>query len=273
MGHGSVSPQILSFSSCSQRSRLIPSGLKIYLSSLGLPPYVISCIWLAGPLSGAVVHPYISVLSDRSCHSWGQRKPYILWGTVFTIISLILLPWTGSFMDRLFTTFERYPQGTAVLAAKGIVAASLIWALNIAIQPVQMGLRALICEACPSSQKVEATAYASVITGVGSIFGYASGLFNLPEILPWLGDTQFKCLCVTASLALGLTVAVTLSIIDEKPVVFDEKHHVQGGINFFDVFRQIYRRVMCMPTDMKRILQVQFFAWLGWFPFLFYITT
>jgi solute carrier family 45 protein 1/2/4 len=186
---------------------------------------------------------------------------------------MIALPWTGSFINHLFRIFEENPQGTVALVVKGIVAASLIWALNAAIQPVQMGLRALICEACPSSQKIQATAYASVITGIGSIFGYASGLFNLPHILPWFGDTQFKCLCVIASLALGLTVAVTLSIIDEKQVVFDGDDPLQEGVSFFDVFREIYRKVIYMPKDMMRIFQVQFFAWLGWFPFLFYITT
>lgn len=182
---------------------------------------------------------------------------------------MILLPWTGNFIDHLLGIFVKGPRGTVVLVVKGFVAASLIWALNVAIQPVQMGLRALICEACPSRQKVQATACASVITGIGNVLGYASGLLNLPHVLPWFGDTQFKCLCVIASLALGSTVAVTLSTIDEQQVMND---HMKKEVNFLEVFRQIYRNVIYLPKDMKRICQVQLLAWSGWFPFLFYIT-
>lgn len=182
---------------------------------------------------------------------------------------MILLPWTGNFIDYILGSFVNDSRGTSTLVVKGLVAASLIWALNIAIQPVQMGLRALICEACPSRQKVEATAYASVITGIGSVLGYASGLCNLPHIVPWFGDTQFKCLCAIASLALGSTVAVTLSTIHEQQVAND---HVKEEVSCLEVFRQIYRKVKYLPKDMKRICQVQLLAWSGWFPFLFYIT-
>jgi solute carrier family 45, member 1/2/4 len=185
---------------------------------------------------------------------------------------MLLLPWTGDFIAYLSIRFGYEYCSTTALIFRGVVSALLIWALNIAIQPVQMGIRALICETCPLHQKVQATAYASCITGIGSIFGYASGFVNLPLLLPWFGDTQFKCLCVVASLSLGLTTAVTLSLIKEEKMIFDDRA-IKAGVGVVDVFRQVYRSVVYMPKDMKRVYQVQFFAWVGWFPFLFYITT
>jgi solute carrier family 45 protein 1/2/4 len=77
---------------------------------------------------------------------------------------------------------------------------------------------------------------------------------------------------VVASFALGLTVAVSLSVIKDKKVAFDDEE-MKTGVGFIDVFRQVLRSVTCMPRDMKRVCKVQFFAWLGWFPFLFFITT
>jgi solute carrier family 45, member 1/2/4 len=148
----------------------------------------------------------------------------------------------------------------------------LIWALNVAIQPVQMGIRAMIVDCCPPHQQVQASAYASSITGVGSILGYASGFVNLPSFFPWLGDTQFKCLCVVASVALGSTVALSCSVIKEKSVLFEDEV-IGQGIGPLTVFRQVLRSVKLMSKRMKRICTVQFFAWIGWFPFLFYITT
>lgn len=158
------------------------------------------------------------------------------------------------------------------MVVRGFVAAAWIWALNISIQPVQAGMRALIVDSCPPKQQAQASAYASCVTGVGSIFGYVSGFVPLPQVLPWLGDTQFKGLCVIASVALGSTIAITCSAVDERRVSSkpDELRKQDG---FLTVFRRIFTRLKTMPRTIKKVCLVQFFAWMGWFPFLFYITT
>lgn len=251
--------------------RLTLSNLQPYLSSLGLPPSLISLVWLAGPLSGAFVQPYIGIMSDRCQHPWGRRKPFIIFGTVATIICMLALPWTADVNAFLFSSFGGEVEGRAAVVVRGLVAAAWIWALNISIQPVQAGIRALIVDSCPAKQQVQASAYASCITGIGSIFGYSSGFIPLPQVLPWFGNTQFKGLCVIASVALGSCVAITCSIVQERKVVW-QAHELreEHGIA---VFRQIFKRLKRIPRAIRRVCMVQFFAWMGWFPFLFYITT
>jgi solute carrier family 45 protein 1/2/4 len=39
------------------------------------------------------------------------------------------------------------------------------------------------------------------------------------------------------------------------------------------LFSDIFRNIWNLPTPIQRICNVQFFAWIGWFPFLFYSTT
>jgi len=135
-----------------------------------------------------------------------------------------------------------------------------------------MGLRALIVEACPPQQQAQATAYASCITGIGSILGYGSGFVDLPNLLPWFGNTQLKCLCVLASLALSVAVAITLHTIKDQTIVLDNES-IRTKANIWGVYRKIRRCIKLMPKDMTRVFKVQFFAWMGWFPFLFYITS
>jgi solute carrier family 45 protein 1/2/4 len=157
------------------------------------------------------------------------------------------------------------------MICKGTMAAVWIWALNIAIQPVQGGLRAIIVDCAPKSQQVKACAYASIAAGIGSILGYTAGYVSLPKYVPWLGNTQLKGLCFVASLALGSTVAMTCLTIKEKRYV-----DLEGNMkrkSFLANFSQIYRSIRTVPRRIKQICVVQFFAWLGWFPFLFYITT
>jgi solute carrier family 45 protein 1/2/4 len=159
-----------------------------------------------------------------------------------------------------------------VSIVNGLVASAWIWALNIAIQPVQAGIRALIVDCCPPGQQVQANAYASCIICLGTVLGYASGFVSLPNTLPWLGNTQFKGLCVVASVALCLTVAATCLVVKEEIFVTNNQN-LDSGSGVFAVFGQILTTAKTMPSKIRRVCMVQFFAWLGWFPFLFYVTT
>ncbi|KAF7926229.1 uncharacterized protein EAE98_006524 [Botrytis deweyae] len=242
-----------------------------YLVSLSVPSYLISLVWLAGPLSGAIVQPYIGILSDRSQHYFGRRRPFIIIGTVATIVCILALPWTTDLISYLFAFFGSSPVGRSAMICKGLTAAAWIWALNIAIQPVQGGLRAIIVDCVPPKQQVKACGYASAAAGIGSILGYTAGYVSLPKYLPWLGDTQLKGLCLIASVALGSTVAVTCFTAKEKRFVdLDASTKKQS---FTGNLRQILSSIKTCPPEIRKICVVQFFAWIGWFPFLFYITS
>ncbi|KAB8291707.1 hypothetical protein EYC80_006505 [Monilinia laxa] len=242
-----------------------------YLISLSVPSYLISLVWLAGPLSGAIVQPYIGILSDRCEHSMGRRRPFIIMGSVATIICILALPWTTDLITYLFTSFGGSPFGRGAMICKGFMAAAWIWALNVAIQPVQGGLRAIIVDCVPPKQQIKACAYASSAAGIGSILGYTAGYISLPKYLPWLGDTQLKGLCLIASVALGSTVAITCFVAKEKRFLGMDLN--LGKQSFMETFSQVFKNMKTCPREVRQICVVQFFAWIGWFPFLFYITS
>ena len=108
--------------------------------------------------------------------------------------------------------------------------------------------------------------------GIGNIAGYIAGYIELPKYLPWLGGTQFKVLCAIASFVMAFTVGVSCSACAERDPQFDAAPaDQQEGVMAF--FRSLARSVKRLPPQIKRVCEVQFFAWIGWFPFLFYITT
>lgn len=124
----------------------------------------------------------------------------------------------------------------------------------------------------PPHQQNDANAWASRISGVGNILGYLSGYVNLPLYLPFFGNTQFKVLCAIACLALGSTVTIScLSIQERDPRVDGEPPPQNGGVIAF--FQNLYLSIRRLPPQIRKVCQVQFFAWIGYFPFLFYITT
>jgi solute carrier family 45, member 1/2/4 len=110
------------------------------------------------------------------------------------------------------------------------------------------------------------------MTGIGNVLGYLSGYVNLPKIMPFFGNTQFKVLCVIASIALGGTLAISCLYVKERdPREEGPPAPEKGGVIGF--FKQVYRSIGRLPPQIRSVCIVQFFAWIGWFPFLFYITT
>lgn len=73
-----------------------------YLLSLGLTKSSMAIVFLAGPLSGLVMAPLIGLLADSCTSKWGRRKPFVVVGTLGTVLALLLLGWTEH-VARWFT--------------------------------------------------------------------------------------------------------------------------------------------------------------------------
>jgi len=108
--------------------------------------------------------------------------------------------------------------------------------------------------------------------GLGNILGMLAGGLNLPKLFPFLGNTQFKCLCAVASIVMFITVGINCAAIPERDPTLDPEppESKNGLINFF---KGLYHAVVRLPPQVSNVCQVQFIAWIGWFPFLFYTTT
>ena len=140
----------------------------------------------------------------------------MIYGTAATILCINLLSWTSEILRSFFYLFGTKTDGCAAHITIQIFAVLGIWALNVAIQPVQTSIRALIVDSCPGKQAVQANSYASTAVIVGSAVGYGCGVVGMPRMASWVDNAEFKGLCAVASVALGCTVAVTAMVIQEK---------------------------------------------------------
>ena len=88
----------------------------------------------------------------------------------------------------------------------------------------------------------------------------------------YLGNTQFKVLCVIACVALGGTVIIScLYIREHDPRLEGPPSDEKLGVISF--FRQVFSSIRRLNPQVRKVCEAQFFNWIGWFPFLFYITT
>lgn len=110
---------------------------------------------------------------------------------------------------------------------------------------------------------------ASRIVGVGNIIGYVAGYVDLPKYLWIFGNTQFKVLCVIASIGMASTLAISISTVRERDASLEAApQESKGGLVAF--FKQVFKSIRRLPPQTRKVCEVQFFAWIAFFPQLFY---
>ncbi|KAK5997613.1 Sucrose permease 9-like protein [Cladobotryum mycophilum] len=270
---------------------LIFSNGSAHLRDLGLSKPAQALVWITGPLAGMTVQPYCGILSDQCRSPWGRRRPFIASGAVAIITSLLGLAsaerlsavlvrlWagSGSFTDAHF-------QEEPVKAVAAYITVFFIVSLNIALQPLQGGLRALIADMCPRTQQPTATAVAGGVVCASNILSYAVGFVDLRQI-PVLralgGDSQFAMLCILTSGTLAVSVGLTCLSVRERSAALDDEdelytHSAAARGSTYTVRAQLWylcTSFLRLPRQVQQVFKVQFFSWMGWFPFLFYATT
>ncbi|KAI1336921.1 MFS general substrate transporter [Xylariaceae sp. FL0016] len=238
-----------------------------YLLSLGLTKSKTSLVWIAGPLSGLIVQPIVGVIADESKSKWGRRRPIIMIGAVLSSFCLLMLGFTREIIS-FFVSDDKTAQSFTVFAA-----VFSIYAVDFSINAVMSAARSLVVDTLPIEKQQTGSAWGGRMSAIGHGIAYGTGAIDLPSILgTFLGETQFKQLTVIAALGLVGTCWVTCWAVTER-VLISTKHdsHKDGGI--LKVIRQIYHTIVHLPPRIRAICMAQFWAWIGWFPFLFYSTT
>ena len=104
-----------------------------YLLSLGLSKSLMALVWIAGPLSGTLVQPYVGILSDNCRSTWGKRKPFMAAGAIATICSLVALAWVREIVGGVLGIFGADRESQGVKTTIIIVAVLFMYILDFAI--------------------------------------------------------------------------------------------------------------------------------------------
>lgn len=240
---------------------------------------------MAGPLGGVFIQPIVGVWSDKyvpkpgsTFESLGRRKPFIIFGALGVIICIIGLATVregfqflgmvaGVPSSRLETYIGQEGHGSPLLVTIGFI---WVYVLNVAIQPLQAGVRAFVVDSVPPSQQGEANAWLSRWNCFGAVFAFWLGSMDLPSIVPFLGKTQFMALSAIEVVVLLLTIPTSFAAdpcLEEKAVPTDA-----GSVSISEIWRSLYRTYKSIPRTMWTVFKIQFWAWMAWFPFLYYNT-
>lgn len=103
----------------------------------------------AGAVAGVITTPLIGALSDRTTSVWGRRRPWLLFGLIFTVVGLVLMAQATTFLQLLIG------EVITQLAVDGLMA------VIIAIIPDQV----------PLKQRAVASAFVGMAPVVGGLLG------------------------------------------------------------------------------------------------------
>jgi len=104
-----------------------------YLLSLGMSKSLLAFVWIASPLSGVLVQPYVGIRSDNCRISWGKRKPFMIGGAAGTVAALLTLAWTREIVRGILGLFGVASDAPAVQVSVIVVATLFMCILDIAI--------------------------------------------------------------------------------------------------------------------------------------------
>ena len=94
---------------------------------------LLALVWIAGPLSGTLVQPYVGIMSDNCRVSWGKRKPYMLAGAAATILSLGALAWAREIVSGILGIFGADATSNFVKVVTITFAIIFVYILDFAI--------------------------------------------------------------------------------------------------------------------------------------------
>ncbi|WFD26711.1 hypothetical protein MNAN1_001696 [Malassezia nana] len=245
---------------------LLNARATLFLQRIGIYKSLVAVIVSAGPLSGLIVQPVVGVMSDRSTHAWGRRRPFLFAGLGGCITSLVFLICSSSLSGK----------EQKLLSALAIVLGVLgIMGIDVSVNTMSAAHRAMTMDIMGPEEQDMANAWATRYGSLGSVLGYMLGEMDLPRVFAFLHTWDQLGILSLCAITLLLCTHLPLLFLVRESVLRESSHHSRLGV--FAALRVIVSDlVRCgatLPAPIWDLFTIQFFSWLSWFPVLYYCTS
>jgi MFS family permease len=175
------------------RNTAVGSVFTPYLVALFVPEgrrgSALGFISTAGLVIAMLVQPAAGLLSDRSTSRFGRRRPYIFIGTLFDLVFLLAIAWSGNFWMLLVATLL------------------IQFSANVSHGPLQ----GLIPDLVPEEQRGRSSAVKSVMELIPIVLVG----FTIAQLV---GSGHFGWAVFVTGAALLLTMLLTMVLVREQPL-------------------------------------------------------
>jgi maltose/moltooligosaccharide transporter len=233
------------------------ANMSAIYEKLGASPSLIPLLWLAGPVSGFLVHPIVGFMSDRTWSRIGRRRPFLLGGAICSCIALFLMPTSPVLW----------------------VAATLLWVQDFSINSTSDPFRPFIADKLGESQRTLGFAVQSFFIGVGAAFANVT-----PYILRNLGISGTTAAGIPLTVKYAFQFGALFMLATVLWTVFTSREYPPEDL---DALRERQRRtrgtawikeffslIGKMPQTMRQFAVVQTFSWFAMFSiYMFFAPT
>ncbi|KAL9647349.1 hypothetical protein ABK040_011714 [Willaertia magna] len=287
----------LQFGWAIQYARLTPFTLEI-----GLPKYLVTLVWLCGPISGLLVQPVVGFLSDRTTFRFGRRRLYLLIGAICICLAMLLI---GFCLDIGKLLGDKGSGNNPAALAFAVIG---FWLLDVSNNMMQMPSRALVADIAAEDQQELGNAILTFWTGFGNTLGYTAGFIEWSSYTTTLETDVCRepCnnlkMCFLISMGfLIFSLIVTMIVAKEKPwtkesaeekgektflinelelennqEVVEEQTEKKPQLSKIEKIKALLLKLIAIiklvPISMWKLCVVNFFAWIGWFSYFVFIT-
>jgi solute carrier family 45 protein 1/2/4 len=246
-----------------------------FFLKLGVPNLLLPIVRLSGPFSGFVVQPVVGILSDRCTSSLGRRRPFILFGAIFTMIGMALLASAKYAGINIFHDDSICNVGVGesgkVCTASLVLSVTGILLMNLSINIMQGPSRAIMADCVHPDQQSLAFSLISFIMGFANLAGNIAIFFTPTSNIPFFG-TSSTLFFVIGIAVTGVCCLATILSAPEKPFV---PRNTGAGSTGSDksLFQQVWDCAKSMDSVLLSIVGVYFLSWMAYTPLQNYGTT
>lgn len=221
--------------------------------TIGANPNNLGFFFIFPPLMGMIVQPIMGKMSDRTWNRFGRRLPYLLFGTPFAALVLIMLPFSGSL------GFGYGSMAAMIYAATAVCLMDLF--SNICMQPSRM----IVGDMVNNKQKNFAWSWQQVFSNGGGILATI-----LPFIFTMFGMSNtakrgvvpntviWSYLCAAAVL-LFTGLWTVFNVKEYDPETYAKYHHIDPEEQNKSV--SLLKLIKTAPRAFWEINLVQLFSW------------
>lgn len=159
--------------------------------------------------------------------------------------------------------------GTTYRAILVILTIMFTFVTYVALQAILVGLRALVTDDYMPLQQAKSNAWAGRHINLAAVLGYLADYVDFPR--SQFGNTTFAGTSVLTLFYLVAAITITCFCTPEK--IFkgpSPQISCESKSSKLASFQELWSTFLRTSRQIKLICLVQFFAWFGWFPFLFY---
>lgn len=230
-------------------------------------PHAIICIsWMFVSIMNLFVHPMIMYYSNITNTHFGKRRPFILTGGIFILMSFISL--------FLISGYSVKRNNESKMIERLIIAALLLsfLILHLSIKMVQVPSYLLFNEIIPKNNQKYTKSMGSIISSFTITIIYIIGGFELAQYLPksrkdnstiFTNDQFLLMICF-----LVVLIALIFTLSSSKEEIISDSILKE----YTNPFKEIQQVLSSRPKSIIWICVIYICSWMAYYPFIVFIT-